>query len=70
MRARLSVTVQEVMVTSLALALASILLENDSIERRVILKASVQRVARPEPPVGGGTWNIANHEGRLAPGPV
>ena len=70
MRARLSVTVQEVMVTSLALALASILLENDSIERRVILKASVQRVARPEPPVGGGTWNIANHEGRLAPGTV
>ena len=47
MRARLSVTLQEVMVTSLALA--SILLENDSIERRVILKASVQRVARPEP---------------------
>lgn len=70
MRARLSVTVQEVMVTSLALALASILLENDSIERRVILKASVQRVARPEPPVGGGTWNIANHEGWLAPGTV
>ena len=70
MRARLSVTVQEVMVTSLALALASILLENDSIERRVFLKASVQRVARPEPPVGGGTWNIANHEGRLAPGTV
>ena len=68
MRARLSVNVQEVMVTSLALA--SILLENDSIERRVILKASVQRVARPEPPVWGGTWNIANHEGRLAPGPV
>ena len=68
MRARLRVTVQEVMVTSLALA--SILFENDSIERRVILKASVQRVARPEPPVGGGTWNIANHEGRLAPGPV
>ena len=70
MRARLSVTVQEVMVTSLALALASILLENDSIARRVILKASVQRVARPEPPVGGGTWKIANHEGRLAPGTV
>ena len=68
MRARLSVTVQEVIVTSLALA--SILLENDSIERRVILKASVQKVARPEPSVGGGIWNIANHEGGLAPGPV
>jgi len=68
MRARLSVTVQEGIVTSLALA--SILLENDSIERRVILKTSVQRIARPEPPVEGGIWNIGNHEGLLALGPV
>ena len=68
MRARLSVTVQEGIATSLALA--SILLENDSIERRVILKTSVQRIARPEPPVEGGIWNISNHKGLLALGPV
>ena len=51
-----------------SLALASILLENDSIERRVILRHQFKESTSQT--LGSG-WNLEhrNHEGRLAPDP-